>query len=347
MKKYISLILIVLLLVSVTLTGCGGSSGDGADVVDQETHTIKTAASIDANDPMGKMYLEFERMVEERSAGRIQVEVFLNGELAAANREQLEMARQGTIQWQTVPSFEYYAQNTELSEFLLFDLPFLFDDFTSFYEFTDSDLMKEFYKEGEDALGVYLYPGVSLGWVNIAANTKAPITSPQDIKGLKIRTSLSDIYQKMVASWGASPTSIEWHESYTALQQGALDGLTTATNLFVTSKQVEVLDHFANINVIPFNHFVCINKEWFDSLPEDLQTIVDDCTYEAIEKGRGYFEEAEVAALDYIAEVSQLTELTPEQRQEWVTPTLPIWEENADMIGRDFYDKALAQLGKK
>lgn len=152
-----------MLLVSVTLTGCGGSSGDGADVVDQETHTIKTAASIDANDPMGKMYLEFERMVEERSAGRIQVEVFLNGELAAANREQLEMARQGTIQWQTVPSFEYYAQNTELSEFLLFDLPFLFDDFTSFYEFTDSDLMKEFYKEGEDALGVYLYPGVSLG----------------------------------------------------------------------------------------------------------------------------------------------------------------------------------------
>lgn len=366
MKK-LSFALALVLAASLFLTACGGgssSSSAGSTAPASDSGTAPADSGSDAPAPAddgtvygivsayngpekdGYIYSYMAKEINERSGGRINMEVFYNGELTGMNREQLEMARENLIQWQTVPAFEFFTQSPLLANFLFFDLPFVFDNNQQFYDFCDGDFVKEkLYPQAEDALGIKLYSAASMGNVQVGT-TKTPITDASSLKNLKIRTSMSEIYVAMVSSWGAAPTAIEYAECYTALTQGAIDGMTTGANLFVSSKLEEPLNHVARLDAIPFNHFVFMNGGFYNGLPEDLRTLVDEVTGEAIVEGRKSWDAADEAAWDVLRENCEIHELTPEQKATFVDPAKAIWESNADTIGRDFVVEALALLGK-
>jgi tripartite ATP-independent transporter DctP family solute receptor len=118
-------------------------------------------------------------------------------------------------------------------------------------------------------------------------NKVRPIRSPDDMKGLKIRTMENPAHMAMVKAMGASPTPIAWGEVYMALQQGVVGGQENPVSVIEVSKFIEVqkcltLDGHV-YSILP----ILINDKFFMSLPPDIQKIIADTTKTIVAVQRG------------------------------------------------------------
>ena len=147
-------------------------------------------------------------------------------------------------------------------------------------------------------------------------NSKHPVTCPDDMKGLKIRVMESPMYIEMFTEMGASPTPMSFAELYTALQQKTVDGQDNSYTITCVNGLYEVQDYMTelghNFDYTPF----AMSNAFYESLPQDLQQIVDECAAEAVTYDRQICIDKEA---DYIKTIEdggcQLTRLTDEQRQ--------------------------------
>jgi len=118
-------------------------------------------------------------------------------------------------------------------------------------------------------------------------NSKRPIRSPEDMKGLKIRVQENPLFVNMVKAMGGSPTPIAWTECYTALQNKVVDGEENPISTIVFANFQEVQKYLTlDGHVYGVDWFV-INNKFFKSLPEDLQYIIVDCAKISSGVGRG------------------------------------------------------------
>jgi tripartite ATP-independent transporter DctP family solute receptor len=118
-------------------------------------------------------------------------------------------------------------------------------------------------------------------------NSKRPIHTPEDMKGLKIRVMETPLFVTMVEALGANPTPIAWTECYTALQSGVVDGEENPISTINFAKFQEVQKYLTlDGHVYGVDWFV-MNNEFFESLPEDLQYIILDCAKISSGVGRG------------------------------------------------------------
>src|SRR5699024_9892994 len=109
-------------------------------------------------------------------------------------------------------------------------------------QFLDSDLVTEPHEDLEDKKNVKVFGTYDMKGYNMLTR-KTPIKTPDDLKGLKIRTSPIDLQIDLLNELGASATPLDYSESFTSLQQGTLDGIHTATALAWTDKFHEVTDY--------------------------------------------------------------------------------------------------------
>lgn len=105
-------------------------------------------------------------------------------------------------------------------------------------------------------------------------NTKRPIYTPDDVKGLKIRVYDSIGPYKFLEACGGLPVAMAFSEVYTGVQQGALDGLYTTTSNFVPQKFTEVCDYHTKLTITNLGMTLMFNQAKLDSLPDDLQVAI-------------------------------------------------------------------------
>jgi TRAP-type C4-dicarboxylate transport system substrate-binding protein len=234
-----------------------------------------------------------------------------------------------------------------IPEYSVFEFPYLFTDWTDIYKVLDSDLAKNWAKVLEKDAGVVVYGGFVKGWLSIGTR-KGPINTPDDLKGLKIRTMATDMQMGLISALGASPTVVAYGELYTAQQQGTVDGMLTATTLYQTDKFAEVIDHLSIVRATAHFHLPVINKKWLDSLTPELRAIFDECMNEYIVFGREAereLNEAVIAAMekDFNVKVRQYSEaeLVP-----FKAAVRPMWEQLYDKPGKGVIDDVLKFLGK-
>ncbi len=166
--------------------------------------------------------LVFKDYVESRTNGRVAVEIFASGQFCGNERECIEYLQSGLLD---VFMTTIGGMGNVFGPGQVFDLPYAFrDDVVAECVFDGpivADLREAILAEG---LGLRLMVVSNTGgWRNFATTTR-PVRSPDDLKGLKIRTTPASIQQELVRQLGANPTPIAWSEVYTGLATGVVEG---------------------------------------------------------------------------------------------------------------------------
>ena len=219
--------------------------------------------------------LVFKNFVENHSNGAIEVEIYPSGQLCSTARECLSGVQSGI--------FDYFATTvSELANYWTpmgaFDLPYMLrDDRVAECVYDNDELLSDIRKNvlrQTQNIRVMMISN-SGGWRNIATTNKQ-IKTPDDVKGLKLRTVPAPIQQELVKALGAAATPIAWPEVYTALSTGVVDGTKNGIVDITTMKFEESLNYIILDGHAYMGGVWVMNNERFNSFPEELKRVVVD-----------------------------------------------------------------------
>ena len=219
--------------------------------------------------------LVFKNFVENHSNGAIEVEIFPSGQFCGNARECLSGVQSGIFDYfqTTIPELANYWGPVGA-----FDLPYMLrDDRVAECVYDNEDFLADVRKHVLETTGNLRLMMVSNsgGWRNFATTNKQ-VKSPDDIKGLKIRTVPAPIQQELVKSLGGAPTPISWPEVYTALSTGVVDGTKNGIVDITTMKFEESLKYIILDGHAYMGGVWVMNNERFNSFPEELKRVVID-----------------------------------------------------------------------
>jgi tripartite ATP-independent transporter DctP family solute receptor len=235
------------------------------------------------DNPTAPIAAVFKNMVEAKTNENIKVEIYAAGVLGK-ERESMEQVQQDVIQ-------SYIGSGTGISQFYKFyditNLPFALNSYTVAYEVYDGPFGQEMSEDIRKKTGFkVLGYGESGGFFQIT-NSKRPIKSPADMKGLKIRTMSIPLHMGVVESLGGAPTPIAWAEIYTALQTGVVDGQMNPIPIINTAKLYEVQKYITLTNHLYAPYVWVLTDKWFQALTPAEREIILDAAKTAILAGRG------------------------------------------------------------
>jgi len=174
-------------------------------------------------------------------------------------------------------------------------------------------------------------------------NSKRPLNSPEDMKGLKMRVPGMKMYISLFKAMGADPTSMSFSEVFTSLQQGTIDGQENPISVIYTSKLNEV-QKFMTICNYSYDPIVLgVNKKLWDSLDKETQGIMSKAAIEAMELNVKLTREDEAKQLDEMKKKGlQVNVLSPEQIKVFQATTVSVYKEQESVIGKDLLDLFIA-----
>jgi len=213
----------------------------------------------------------FEDYVESRSGGRLEVEIYPACQLGS-EREMLEGVQLGTVE---MVNTSEGAVAGFYPDILATAIPYAFKNRKIAWEVLEGPFGQKLREDIRKATGMRVLTFSDNGFRNFT-NDVRPIHSPEDLKGLKIRTMENPAHMKLVEALGAIPTPIAWAECYNALQMGTVDGQENPVSLIVAKRFYEV-QKYATLDGHIFSiDFIWINEDFYQSLSPDLQQIVQD-----------------------------------------------------------------------
>ena len=216
---------------------------------------------------------KFAADVAEKTHGHVKVLVYGNSQLGT-EKEMLEMVIYGTIQGLRGGHYDFSPR------LLMFTAPFLCRNSAEVTALLQSDLAKEVCMSAEEATGTVIINLCSAGGFRQFSNNVREIKTPADMAGLKMRApNMSPIVFTM-EGLGASVVSIPFADLYMSLKTGVADGQENPWAQIVGSKLYEVQKYFTVVNYQFHPDPFYVNAEWWNALPEALQTIVYDCATE-------------------------------------------------------------------
>jgi len=332
------------------LSGCSQpseepSSGE-SDESSGETYEFSIAHLQSAGSAGADAFTYLGEILEERTDGRIKVNIYGDKSMAGGDTELGEIVRQNTVQLVAVPTHTLSAISN-IPEYKVFELPYLFASWDDIYTVLDSDLAAQWASTLKDDAGLVVYDGLVKGWLSIGTDV-GPVESPDDLAGEKIRTMSTDMQMALIDSFGANPTIVSYGELYTAKQQGTVDGILTATSLYYTDKFAEVIDHLSIVRATAHFHIPVVNKEWLDSLPEDLRSTFDKCMRDYVIKARE-MEKQDDSEMKNLMESEmgvQVKEYTDEELQPFRAATRSMWDEYYNVPGEGVVEDVLELLDK-
>jgi tripartite ATP-independent transporter DctP family solute receptor len=225
----------------------------------------------------------FKSEVESKSNGQIKVELYPNGVLGK-EAETLVQVKSGVVQ-SFISSSGGMAQFYPLID--VTNMPFAFSSYNVGYKVYDGDFGKELAADIEKKAGFHVLGFGESGGFFAITNSKKPIKSPADMKGIKLRTMALPLHQAIVKALGASPTTIAWAEVYTSLQTGVVDGQMNPISIIAMAKLQEVQKYITLTNHLYAPYVWVINPKFYNSLSDELKNVVDDAARTAIVAGRG------------------------------------------------------------
>ena len=294
MKKTIAMLLAMAMTVS--LTACGGGAAETAKTSDKTTAaeasgekgTDKAAAEgEDAFAELGDFtmmvghaqpegnprYVSMEKFAEdvaEKTNGHVTVEVFGNGQLGT-EKEMLEQVVAGTVQGMRGGQFDFSPR------LLMFTLPFLAQTRDQVTALLNSDLAKKVCAEAEAETGTVIINLCDAGGWRQFTNSKHPITKPDDLKGLKMRTNGMNTIDKTFIALGATTTTIPYSDLYMGLKTAVADGQENPWVNVEGMKFYEVQKYFTEVNYQFHPDPFYVNVAWWNSLPEEYREIITEC----------------------------------------------------------------------
>jgi C4-dicarboxylate-binding protein DctP len=297
---------------------------------------IKFSHVVAPNTPKGKAAELFKKLAEERTGGRVVVEVYPNSQLYK-DREETEALQLGAVQM-LAPSLSKFGP-LGVRQFELFDLPYIFPNKETLYRVMDGDIGKQLFSmlETKGIIGLAYWDN---GFKHMSANR--PLRTVDDFKGLKMRIQSSKVLEAQMKALGANPQVMAFSEVYSALQQGVVDGTENPMSNFYTKKMNEVQKHLTLSQHGYLGYAVIVNKAFWEGLPADIRKILEQAMKEATDYERDIAQKENDDALAAVrkAGTTEVFVLPLEDRIKWWKALLPVHKEFEDKIGRDLIQSA-------
>ena len=292
---------------------------------------IKFSHVVAADTPKGKGAQRFKELAEERTKGRVKVELFPNSQLYK-DKEEMEALQLGSVQM-LAPSLAKFAP-LGVKEFEVFDLPFIFKDDAAFRAVTSgavgAELLKKLEPKGVQGLAYW-----DNGFHIMSANK--PLINVADFKGMKMRIQSSKVLDAQMRALGAIPQVMAFSELYQALQTGVVDGTEGVPSNFYTQKIYEVQKNMTLSNHGHLAYAVIANKKFWDGLPADIRTILEGAVKDATTYANAIATTENATSLDKIKASGKVTihTPTPAETNEWKKALMPVHKEMESRVGKD------------
>lgn len=297
MKRFLSMVAMTTAIV-VALTACGGGSEPAEETAatPAEPTVIKLGTTVNEQDSFQVAAEKFKEVVEEKTGGAYVIEIYPNGSLGD-ERTMLESMQMGTLDMGIITSGPFVNFVPEMG---VLDMPFLFPDSASAYKVLDGEvgqsLLDKF--EGSNLKGLAY---AERGFRNLTNNTK-PVTTAEDVAGLKVRVMENEVYISTFESLGVNAVPMAWSEALTALQQHTIDGQENPVNVIYSFKLWESQKYLTMTRHAYASAIITMSLQKFNTLPEDVQVIFKDAAQEAAEYERQWVADNEESQLNEIKE---------------------------------------------
>lgn len=304
--------------------------GSIALATDYQAMTIRAATA----NPEGSLHTtainKFKEIVETESEGKIKVQTYYGGSMGdeQANVRQLR-DQEIHLAVLAVGNLTPFA-----SQATIYYLPYMFPEIEDAYSLFDNE---EFNDKIADAIaqqsGTRPLSWLVGGYRHLT-NSERPVTTIDDLEGLKIRVPPVDIQIKSFKAWGVEPHPVAWDETFNALQQGVVDGQENPSSVNRDQKFWEVQDHITKLHYLLWVGPMLFSETWLQSMDPANKELVVRAAKEAAQYEWEWSEEEEQKALQQCLDHGmELHELEDEE----------VWKEKARAIWPDFYDEVGGQ----
>lgn len=329
------------LALSVTLimliAGCSGRmESRGPD----DTIQLRLTHEESETDVQGQYAVRFKELVEQRTDGRVQVDIYSAGQLGT-DEDNLKMLEDGAIEAAvSTPSIT----GSIINENQALSVPFVFSDDMS----VNREVLRTSTALNDDLSSVYRERGLEVlsFWTEgyMAWSSNQPINDPEGMGGLRIRTMTSPMLIKAYEVLGANPTPMDAGETYTALQTNMIDATENPLFFIYSGNTHEVQDYLTLSRHHIYVTSTILNAGFLEDLPDDIRGVVEDTVDELDGWSFDLQSEMNEDALAGMRESSiEIVELTDAERETFRDMSLPAREQYGETFGSDA-DRILSTL---
>lgn len=232
-------------------------------------HTLRLGSVLAPTDPLQIAAEGFKKSVEERSGGKVEVQLFPSSQLGDT-QDMMDQAAAGA----NVGTFvEASRVSVFVPEFNVLVAPYAFKSVDELAQFVESDTFAGWNEQLKQKSGLTL---LSFNWYQGARHmlTKKPIAKPADLSGVRVRTIGQPLWVETVSAMGAVATPLPWAEVYPSLQTGVIDGAEAQPSAIWGAKLYEVITDVTLTQHIYLMSGMLVSDAWMQSLPDDLRAIV-------------------------------------------------------------------------
>lgn len=288
----------------------------------------------------GEYALRFKELVEQRTDGRVEVDIYAAGQLGT-DEDNLKMLEDGAVQAAvSTPSIT----GSVISENQALSIPFVFSDDMS----ANREVLRTSTALNEDLAGIHRERGLEVlsFWTEgyMAWSSNQPVNDPEGMDGLRVRTMTAPMLLNAYEELGANPTPMDAGETYTALQTNMIDATENPLFFIYSGNTHEVQDYLTLGRHHIYVTSTILNAEFLEGLPDDIQEIVEDTVDELEDWSFDVQSEMNEDALEGMQESNiEIVELTDAERETFRDMSLPVREQFGEIFGSDA-DRILSTL---
>jgi len=304
--------------------------------------TLRLSHVVAEDTPKGQAASRFKSLVEERSGGRITVQIFPNGRLYG-DHDEMQALQLGAVEL-VAPSLSKFGR-IGLPEFELFDLPFLFENLSDVRRITQGALGQRLFNslkhQGLVGLGFF-----DNGFKQMSANRA--LLAPPDFAGLRMRVQASRVLADQMRALGAHPVTLAFSETRRALATGVVDGTENPISNFWTQGMHQVQSDLSLTNHGYLGYAVVTNQRFWEHLQTEDRQLINQALQEALDYARQVADAQNAAALTALRQsnTTRIHNLSNGQRARLQQAVQPVHQALARRIGPDWVQAlqdALAQ----
>ncbi|SMC86877.1 TRAP transporter substrate-binding protein [Sporomusa malonica] len=321
-KKLIAGVLSLMLAGSL-FAGCGSKdTGSAEKKAEGAKYTFRLAETHPADYPTTLGDKKFAELVNERTKGRIKIEVFPSSQLGE-EKAVIEQVQLGAIEFTRVSSSPLAEFN---KAFGVFSLPYIFDNDAHMWKFLSGEAGNKMLDglEKSKMKGLAYYSSGSRSFY-----TKKPVTKVEDLKGLKIRVQQNKINMDLISSLGASATPMPYGEVFSGLQTGVIDGAENNSPSYLTANHYQAVKNYILDGHQRVPEVLLISKVTWDKLSEEDRKIIKQAAIDSVTTQRELWGKFEKESMDKLKAngvvVTEVTDVKP-----WQAAVKPVIDKHGE-----------------
>lgn len=297
-------------------------------------YVLKYAAVFPAVGTQAEGAKALGKLIEEKSSGAIRFQ-FYPGSQLGDKMQAFEGLRTGSIEMAEGAATDL---STFSSLWSVFSIPYLFNDGAQAIQVVSDPRVADMLSADAEKNGFKIIGYWNMGERNIL-NNKQPVSTPEDLSGIKIRVMDSPLLAKSISAMGAIGTPMPWSDVYTGVQQGTINGLENSAPVVAANKLYEVAKYYSLTQqfVIPDPQMISLRV--YNALPPELQTVITEAGAESQAAFNERWQIASDQSIEALkAEGVKVNEVDKDAFRKAVAPLVKSFLDESDSDVRDLYD---------